>query len=139
VPPAAGVKAGRTPPRGLGLDPGEDLWSVVSDAGNISAWFPVVQTSEASRGERHCTLQGDAPLDEEIVNNDPELRRSQYRIVGGGVPVESHVGTVDVLEQEGSSLVVYSTEVTPDEVADTLGPAIEDGVRGLKQYCESRS
>jgi carbon monoxide dehydrogenase subunit G len=119
--------------------PAGEVWAVVSDAGNISAWFPVVQTSEASGGERHCTLQGDVPLDEEIVNNDPELRRFQYRIVGGGVPVESHLGTVDVLEQDGASLVVYSTEVTPDEAADTLGPAIEDGVRGLKQYCESRS
>jgi hypothetical protein len=26
-----------------------------------------------------------------------------------------------------------------DEVADTLGPAIEDGVRGLKEYCEQGS
>lgn len=110
---------------------------MVSDAGNISACFPVVQTSEASGAERHCTLQGDVPLDEEIVTNDPQLRRFPYRIVGG-VPVESHLGTVDVLEQGGASLVVYSTEVTPDEVADTLGPAIEDGVRGLKHYCEPR-
>lgn len=46
--------------------------------------------------------------------------------------------TVDVIDLDGSSLVVCSTEVTPDRVVDTLGPAIEDGVLGLKQYCESR-
>ena len=97
----------------------------------------MVQKSEASAGERHCVLDGDVPLDEEIVTNDGELRRFQYRIVGGGVPVTSHLGTVDVIDQDGSSLVVYSTEVTPDEVAGTLGPAIEDGLRGLKSYCES--
>ncbi|OJY46367.1 SRPBCC family protein [Pseudonocardia sp. 73-21] len=119
--------------------PPAEVWSVVSDAGNISAWFPTVKTSEASGEQRHCTLDGDVPLDEEIVTNDPQLRRFQYRIVGGGVPVTSHLGTVDVLDQAGSSLVVYSTEVTPDEVADTLGPAIEDGLRGLKTYCESHA
>ncbi len=54
------------------------------------------------------------------------------------MPVESHLGTIDVLDVDGRALVVYSTEVTPDEVADTLGPAIEDGVRGLKQHCEAR-
>ncbi len=117
--------------------PADDVWAVVSDAGNISAWFPIVKTSEANDGKRHCELDGDVPLDEEIVTNDPSLRRFQYRITGGGVPAESHLGTVDVLDQDGGrSLVVYSTEVTPDEIADTLGPAIEDGVRGLKQYCE---
>jgi carbon monoxide dehydrogenase subunit G len=117
--------------------PADEVWSVVSDAGNISAWFPVVKTSEAAAGERHCMLDGDVPLDEEIVTNDADLRRFQYRIVGGGVPVDSHLGTVDVLEQGSASLVVYSTEVTPDEVAGTLGPAIEDGLHGLKSYCES--
>lgn len=118
--------------------PADEVWSVISDAGNISAWFPMVATSEATDQERHCMLDGDVPLDEEIVTNDADLRRFQYRIVGGGVPVESHLGTVDVLEQGGASLVVYSTEVTPDEVAGTLGPAIEDGLNGLKSYCESR-
>jgi carbon monoxide dehydrogenase subunit G len=118
--------------------PADEVWSVVSDAGNISAWFPLVQSSTASGENRHCELQGGVPLDEKIVTNDPQLRRFQYRIVGGGVPAESHLGTVDVLDEDGSSLVVYSTEVTPDELAATLGPAIEDGVRGLKEYCEQQ-
>ena len=117
----------------------DDVWSVVSDAGNISDWFPMIQSSSVDSGKRHCDLDGDIPLDEEIVTNDAEMRRFQYRIVGGGVPVSSHLGTVDVLDQGGASLVIYSTEVTPDEVADTLGPAIEDGLRGLKTYCESQS
>jgi uncharacterized protein YndB with AHSA1/START domain len=118
--------------------PADDVFAIVGDAGNVAAWFPIVRTSTATAAERHCRLQGDVPLDEAIVTNDPELRRFQYRITGGGVPVDSHLSTVDVIDLAGSSLVVYSTEVTPDEVADTLGPAIEDGVRGLKEYCESR-
>jgi len=117
--------------------PADEVWGIVSDAGSISTWFPMVATSSASGEDRHCELEGGVPLDEKIVTNDPELRRFEYRIVGGGVPVESHLGTIDVLDVDGRALVVYSTEVTPDEVADTLGPAIEDGIRGLKQQCEA--
>ena len=118
--------------------PADEVWAVVSDAGSISTWFPAVLESSAEGDKRHCELDGGIPLEEEIVTNDAELRRFQYRIVGGGVPVSSHLGTVDVLDQDNSSLVIYSTEVTPDQVAGTLGPAIEDGLRGLKEHCESR-
>jgi carbon monoxide dehydrogenase subunit G len=118
--------------------PADEVWSVVSDAGRISEWFPAVATSTASDNGRSCQLEGGVPLEEEVVTNDPGLRRFQYRIVGGGVPAESHLGTVDVLGlDDGRSLVVYSTEITPDELASTMGTAIEGGVRGLKNYCEA--
>jgi uncharacterized protein YndB with AHSA1/START domain len=120
--------------------PVEHVWSVVSDAGRISDWFPSLLTSSLAGNERHCQLEGGIPLQEEVVTNDGDLHRFQYRIVGGGVPVESHLGTVDVIGlDDGRSLVLYSTEVEPDELADTLGPAIAAGVRGLKEYCESGS
>lgn len=119
--------------------PADEVWSVVSDAGRISEWFPTILTSTASGNGRSCELQGGVPLEEEIVTNDPALRRFQYRIVGGGVPADSHLGTVDVLPLDGGrSLVVYSTEIAPDELAGTMGPAIDGGVRGLKEYCENR-
>lgn len=119
--------------------PVDEVWSVVSDAGRISEWFPAVATSSASGNGRSCELEGGVPLEEEIVTNDARLRRFQYRIVGGGVPADSHLGTIDVLGlDDGRSLVVYGTEITPDELAGTMGPAIEDGVRGLKEFCERR-
>jgi carbon monoxide dehydrogenase subunit G len=119
--------------------PVDEVWSVVSDAGRISEWFPAIASSTASGGGRSCQLEGGVPLEEEIVTNDADLRRFQYRIVGGGVPADSHLGTIDVLGLDGGrSLVVYSTEITPDELAGTMGPAIESGVQGLKDFCESR-
>ncbi|MPY80002.1 MAG: SRPBCC family protein [Actinophytocola sp.] len=116
--------------------PAKEVWDVVSDAGNISAWFPAVKTSTATGGARSCELADGSPLHEEIITNDPELRRFQYRITGG-MPVESHLGTVDVIDNGATTLVVYSTEITPDSLADVLGPAVEEGVQGLKQYCET--
>ncbi len=118
--------------------PADEVWNVVSDAGNISAWFPAVTTSSASDNARSCELVDGTPLEEEIVTNDSRLRRFQYRITGG-LAVEQHLGTIDVLDDAEGSTVVYATEVQPDSVADVLGPAIEEGVQGLKKYCEARS
>ncbi|MDQ3430638.1 MAG: hypothetical protein M3467_00090 [Actinomycetota bacterium] len=83
-------------------------------------------------------LAGGHELREDVVNVDHGLRRFQYRITEG-VPVDYHLGTVDVLEDGQNSLVVYSTEITPDELADVVGPSIEGGVQGLKAHLEGGS
>ena len=54
------------------------------------------------------------------------------------MPVESHLGTVDVLEDGSGSIVVASTEVTPDGLADVMGPATAGGLQGLKEYVEGQ-
>lgn len=116
--------------------PAEEVWRVVSDAGSISEWFPSIERSTAATGTRSCTLQGGVELSEDIVNVDGALRRFQYRITAG-VPVKHHLGTVDVLEDGADRcLVLYSTEITPDDLADVMGPAVEAGVQGLKEHLE---
>lgn len=113
----------------------EEVWNVVSDAGNIAAWFPAVKTSSATGSTRSCELADGTPLEEDIVTSDPMLRRFQYRITGG-IPVDAHLGTVDVLDDGQHCMVVYTTEIAPDALAETMGPTIEEGLRGLKRYCE---
>lgn len=116
--------------------PADDVWKVVSDAAGISAWFPGIESATAADGTRSCTLAGGHELHEDVVNVDGALRRFQYRITGG-LPVEHHLGTVDVLEDgPQGTLVVYSTEITPDDLAGMIGPSIEGGVQGLKQHLE---
>lgn len=116
--------------------PADEVWKVVSDVAGISAWFPGIEQATAGEGTRSCTLAGGHELQEDVVNVDHELRRFQYRITAG-MPVERHLGTVDVLEDGADgALVVYSTEVTPDGLADVMGPSIERGVQGLKAHVE---
>jgi hypothetical protein len=52
------------------------------------------------------------------------------------MPVEHHIGTIDVLEDGDTSLVVYSTDVTPDEVAQQMDGVLADGLHGLKVHLE---
>jgi len=71
----ATASRGRLQLRSRRPSPADAVWAVVSDAGNISCWFPSVQTSEAAGGERHRVLEGGVPLEEEIVTSDDDLRR----------------------------------------------------------------
>lgn len=115
--------------------PADEVWKIVSDAGSISDWFPTIQSSEASGDTRSCELADGTQLTEEIVTSDDELRRFQYRITDG-VPADFHLGTVDVLEDNGGSLVVYSTEIEPNELGPMMDQVLGEGIDGLKQYCE---
>jgi hypothetical protein len=115
----------------------DDVWKVVSDAASISEWFPGITASTADATTRTITLDGGMDLNEEIVTNDPALRRFQYRIVGGAMPVEFHLGTVDVIEDGAGSLVIYSTDIRPDDFIGLVGPATEGGLGGLKAKLES--
>ena len=113
----------------------DTVWRVVSDAIGISDWFPAIVAATGDDRRRTVTLEDGARLDEEVVTADARLRRFQYRIVGGDLPVESHLGTVDVIElDDHKSLVVYSTDIEPTELADAFGPAIEDAVSNLATH-----
>lgn len=114
----------------------DDVWKVVSDAGAISTWFPGIDSSSADEGLRRCSMGG-MELVEEIVTVDNDLRRFQYRITGDAMPLEFHLGTVDVLADGDGSLVVYSTDVKPDEAKAMIDPAIAGGVEGLRAHLES--
>ena len=114
--------------------PADEVWSVVSDVGAISSWFPGIVESSAGDGTRSCKF-GDIDIEEDIVTNDDSLRRLQYTVTAG-MPMESHLATVDVIDNRDGCLVVYSTDVKPDEIADVVGPALEGGLQGLKESCE---
>lgn len=115
----------------------DEVWRVVADAGAIATWFPLIEESRADGDARFCSMKGGGSLEEQIVTSDDRLRRFQYRITGGDIPVEHHIGTVDVLEDGAGSLVIYSTDVTPDAVADQMNPALAEGLLGLKAHLEA--
>lgn len=115
----------------------DQVWQVVSDAGAISTWFPLIEKSSASDGVRHCTMKGGGNLEEQVVTSDDQLRRFQYRITAGDMPLDSHLGTIDVLDVDGRALVVYSTDVAPDEAAEQMDGALAEGLQGLKSHCEA--
>lgn len=117
--------------------PADEVWAHVSDAAAISNWFPGIVNASVEGDVRTIELDGGVELVEDIVTNDSGLRRFQYSITGGPMPIERHLGTVDVIDNRDGCLVIYSTEIVPDETAGMMGPAIEAGCAGLKAHCEA--
>lgn len=116
--------------------PADVVWSVVVDD-PIETWFPLIASSAVEGSSRTIVLQDGTKVEERIVTRDSALRRFQYQIVGGDLPVESHLGTVDVIETSPtSSLVVYSTEIAPDAIGDVMGPAIAESLSGIRDRLE---
>ncbi|GAA3251040.1 hypothetical protein GCM10017691_63510 [Pseudonocardia petroleophila] len=113
----------------------DTVWQLVSDTANIADWFPAMRSSSGDGTHRTVVLQDGSRLDEIVVNSDPVLRRFQYRIVGGDLPVEYHLGTVDVIEvNAGRSVVVYTTEIEPVTLAEAFEGAISGAVQELPKH-----
>ncbi len=115
--------------------PAAKVWGIISDAGSVSEWFGPIASSHATATGRVVTLGDGTEIDEDVVTNDDELRRFQYTIKSG-LPVEHHLGTFDVLEDGAGSIVVYGTDVRPDDLAPTFHAVTGQGLQDLKAFCE---
>ncbi len=111
------------------------VWELVRDVGAVADWFPAMEYSERTAAGRTVRLAGGAVMLEEIVTLDDELRRFQYRILEGDLPVTAHLGTVDVIDLgDHRSVLVYGTDIEPAEVAPAFDGAISQAVAGLNDY-----
>lgn len=114
----------------------DEVYAAVADVAGMPKWFPGMKEASLDGDRRTMTLEMGIDLVEQVVTNDAALRRYQYSIVEG-IPLEHHLGTVDVLPDGDGSRVVYGTDIRPDELAGIVGPATEGGLAGLKALLES--
>jgi len=109
----------------------DEVWKIVGDPTRIIEWFPGVVGVTVEDGKRTLQLASGLPVNEEIVTLDNEMRRFQYRITGP-LPVDYHLGTMDVIEDgEPGCLLLYSTEIIPEPMAFVLDGAISEGIVNL--------
>ncbi|MDX6299982.1 MAG: hypothetical protein QOF53_1196 [Nocardioidaceae bacterium] len=116
--------------------PADVVWKVVSDAANVAAWFPAVAASSVAGTTRSVQLHNGPVITEDIVTSDQVLRRFQHAI-RSGLPVDSHLATIDVLEDPSGALVIYGAEVTPPEAASMMAGLLSEALDGLKRFVES--
>ncbi|MEN0137857.1 MAG: SRPBCC family protein [Rhodococcus sp. (in: high G+C Gram-positive bacteria)] len=115
------------------------VWAVVRDVGSVADWFPSMAQSEPSSSGRRVTLADGSMLIEDTVTLDDDLRRLQYRVTGGDLTVDSHLGTIDVIDLgDGRSVLVYGSDVEPAEIAEAFDGAIGEAVSGLDAYLDTR-
>lgn len=115
--------------------PADDVWKVVSDFGDVGAWFPGVESCTFDGTDRTVGTMG-IEIVERMIVNDPELRRLQYSIVDGAMKPDHHLATIDVLEDGSGSLVVYSCDLLPDEAKELIDPVYAGATEALKAHME---
>lgn len=116
--------------------PADVVWAVVGDPVRIPEWFPGIVEATVEGTSRVITTASGLPMPEEIITNDPVLRRFQYRLA---TPlVQHHLGTIDVFDLgDGTSLVAYATDAEPDVLALVIGGAAGAGLRHLRDRLEA--
>jgi len=113
----------------------DDVWAVLSSVDHIPRWFPGIVAAHFDGTHRVIQLANGHVLRALVVTSDPVLRRFQYRFVEGmPMPIDFHLGTLDVIEDGEGSLVIYSQQVEPDELGPHVGPAVAGGIEGIRQY-----
>ena len=113
----------------------DDVWALLRDPTTIVDWFPGIVSCTLDGSVRTVTMTSGLSLREEIVTIDDDLRRFQYRIDS---PIMSHhLGMIDVLEDHGGSLVIYSTDISPDPMAYVFSGATGAALEAIKSRLES--
>ncbi|MBI2856695.1 MAG: SRPBCC family protein [Chloroflexi bacterium] len=118
-----------------------DVWKIVRDYGNVHAWSPLVRETKVEGKVRHCTLAEGAPapggvLHEEVLLVDDRTLRLEYSVVGAPFHVAFHGAAIEVFPNDGGSLVVWTTNVEPDELAAGFSPGFDASLAGLKRAAE---
>lgn len=105
----------------LGCSP-DQAWDLVGDPARLHEWFPGIESCSVDGDERVVTTRAGLPMPERLLTVDPSQRRLQYRITA---PMfREHLGTIDVHDlEDGTSLVVYSTDADPAALALVIGGA----------------
>jgi carbon monoxide dehydrogenase subunit G len=114
--------------------PPDKVWALVTDTGNIGDWMPGVDES-SQEGDVRTVKLGPMEIKEQIVTNDAELRRMQYSIIDP--PMGTHLATVDVFEDGDGSFLVYSCDISPDDMFAILDPTYAGATDAIKQHIES--
>ena len=115
--------------------PADAVWALVGDPGRIQEWFPGIVASTVDGNSRVVTTGAGIPMPEEIVTNDPLLRRFQYRLTGP--MVREHLSTLDVLDlRDGTSVVVYAADAIPATMALVIAGAAGNALEHLKRLLE---
>jgi uncharacterized membrane protein len=112
--------------------PADDIWALVGDPTRLDEWFPGIDSCTVDGDQRVIVTGSGLPMPEQLLTIDATQRRFQYRITS---PLfKEHLGTIDVHDlEDGTSLVVYSTDANPAALALVIGGACRAALAHLAE------
>jgi len=115
--------------------PAAEIWAIVGDPRRVQEWFTGIDSSTVDDTTRVVTTGSGLPMPEEIITNDPILRRFQYRITAS--VFTEHLSTIDVIDLgDGTSLVVYAADSDPAAMALIIAGAAGSALLELRDRME---
>ena len=114
----------------------DEVWGVVTVPGSIPEWFPGVVSCTIEGTRRVLTLASGIEMPEEILVNDPMLRRFVYRI--DSPLYRFHLGSIDVIElSPEESMCIYSTTAEPDTLCLLIGGGTAGALDEIARLAEA--
>lgn len=135
-----------------------DVWSKMSNFGDLGAWHPAVKTTEIVEGTnnkkgavRLLTLQDGGTIKEQLEAYSAKKHSYSYKILEGVLPVSSYHSTIKVTPvAEGKTKVVWignfkrkDTSATPaqgqgdEDAVKTISGVYRGGLDNLKKLSEA--
>ncbi|MHB8219991.1 MAG: SRPBCC family protein [Acidimicrobiales bacterium] len=107
--------------------PPSEVWATVGDFGAVGDFLSGIDSFRLEGEDRVIGMFG-MEIRERLVARDDDDRSITYSVVDG-VPLERHEATIAVAPAGTGSVVTWSFDVTPDEMApifaDTYGKALQ--------------
>src|SRR5215212_7244817 len=112
--------------------PAEAAWSALRDWGAIHERLApgFVVDARVDGGDRLVRFFTGATLRERIVAVDDDRRRLAWSIVDG--PYAHHNGAAEVIDRDGATLFVWTTDLLPDAAADRTREMMQRGSQVIK-------
>ncbi len=119
------------------------VWEVIGDFtdGPVRMAPGFVTASRLEKpDERVVTFVDGTVVHERLVEIDHQACRLVYSVVGGSMQPESDISIMQVVaDGDDRSRFVWSHQVQPDGLAETIGGGMDRGMSLLKQTLETRT
>lgn len=108
--------------------PPEQVWDVFRDIGSVHTRLApgFVLDTVVDGDTRTVSFANGVTVRERIVALDDDSRRLAYAIVGGSA--EHHHASFEVHDAPSGSVVCWTTDVVPDDVAENFARMMDAGI-----------
>ncbi len=111
------------------------VWEVISDVCR-SDWVPMVNSIMLKGDVRSFEMEGVGPIRERILAVDHEAFCLRYSAIGTPANLEHHLATIRILPDKDSCLLQWTTEIAPDQYADTVRGGMRLSIAELRKVLE---
>jgi carbon monoxide dehydrogenase subunit G len=110
----------------------EAVWAMAGSFDGVDKFFPGIESFRLEGDDRIIGMFG-LEVRERLLSRDEEAMALEYSVVDG-VPIESHKARVSVAADGDGSLVTWSYDVQPEEMAPIFGQTYTGALDELAKH-----